>query len=371
MGVIGTDWSKRISAGARAWSCVCQSDNGKIVIAGVAGGYLYISTNYGYSFTEITTAGSATWVAIACSSNGAIIYAAANNDYIYYSNDTGATWTAQTSSGQRAWRGICCTAAGPKAYASFTGTPGQLCVSTADNGTTWTVRSNGTTTNWLVRGITCNRGAVPNDGKIVIIASYRNTNTQQLIKSQDWGVNFNVFHNPDNTSGGYFVDVFCERNGAGVIAVNAIPGGNSCIYTADAVSFPPPVTWTKVSTADPGDYFTACSATTVSSDDVDRCRIAGGNSIIVSIDNGAFTKPTAMIDQTIVDVYMAGVGDWCAAVTSRDGETVNPGFIWISPTPPEPLVTYDKIEQTILDPTLINASPVKQIPDFTVKSKNY
>ncbi len=119
----GYTWTAKDSS--RTWDSVAMSSDGKIQTA-VDNGYIYISNDYGYTWTAKAT--SEDWRDIAMSSDGKIQTAVATG-YIYISNDYGYTWTAKDSS--RSWRGIAMSSDGKIQTAIVYG--GQLYVSHADS----------------------------------------------------------------------------------------------------------------------------------------------------------------------------------------------------------------------------------------------
>jgi hypothetical protein len=95
--VRGTVWVARDSA--RTWNCIAMPRNGQYILAGVLGGYLYYSSNFGVTFTQLTSSGSRNWTACCVSDNGQIIYGA---DFVtkelWKSSDAGSTFVALTAS---------------------------------------------------------------------------------------------------------------------------------------------------------------------------------------------------------------------------------------------------------------------------------
>jgi hypothetical protein len=92
-------------SGARAWSSICNSSDGKYVFAAVnditattGSGYIYKSNNYGVS-SSWTALGATTningfkkWSSICCSADGTYVYATEQKN-LYKSTDYGSTWS--------------------------------------------------------------------------------------------------------------------------------------------------------------------------------------------------------------------------------------------------------------------------------------
>ncbi len=92
-----------------SWSSITCNSDGSKVYACMNPGNLYISTNYGVTFTILPISSpdvTKQWTCINTSNfgNGQYIAACANNDLIYLSNDSGTTWTPRES--PRTWKAI-------------------------------------------------------------------------------------------------------------------------------------------------------------------------------------------------------------------------------------------------------------------------
>ncbi len=87
---------------------------GDKIAAVVNGGYIYISNDYGTSWTELTSSGIKAWNSIAINSTGKILAATVSSGYIYTSNDYGVTWTPRVTDAVRSWLSICINSTGDK-----------------------------------------------------------------------------------------------------------------------------------------------------------------------------------------------------------------------------------------------------------------
>lgn len=127
-GEISTDW-KAISASA---------DGTKLVAAEETTGYLYSSTDSGATWTQRIGGTPHSWESLAASADGTKVVAGGWGNYLYTSTDSGATWTEATSTGINYWGDVTSSADGTNLAASIGwGPPGYIYTST-DSGATWT-----------------------------------------------------------------------------------------------------------------------------------------------------------------------------------------------------------------------------------------
>lgn len=131
----GTTNSVGLPTTATPWSAIAVSGtNGQYMLAAANSGGLYLSTNKGTSWTQLSgttnsyslpTVASA-WTCCAISQDGLIMAAAINNGYLYYSTNSGTTWTNYVYPHKCAtqnfpWNSISMTADGSKAFATLSG----------------------------------------------------------------------------------------------------------------------------------------------------------------------------------------------------------------------------------------------------------
>ncbi len=107
----GYGWTARDSN--RNWYGVASSSDGTKLVAVVAGGQIYTSTDSGVTWTARDS--NRNWFAVASSSDGTKLVAVENGGQIYTSTDSGATWTARDSN--RVWRGVAASSDGTKLVA--------------------------------------------------------------------------------------------------------------------------------------------------------------------------------------------------------------------------------------------------------------
>ena len=154
----------------------------KYQTAVAAGGYIYISNDYGNTWTQ--KGSSQYWYGVAIDSTGKYQTAVADGDYIYISSDYGNTWTQKGSS--RSWCGVAMDSTGK--YQTAVASIGYIYIS-SDYGNTWTQK--GSSQYW--RGVAMDstgkyQTAVINGGYIYISNDYGNTWTQKGSSLSWYGV---------------------------------------------------------------------------------------------------------------------------------------------------------------------------------------
>lgn len=85
---VGSSWIPRDSN--RAWTCIASSADGSRLVAGVNGGFLYVSPDFGASWIPGNI--SANWTGVGCSADGSRMIAVANGGGVYVSTDGGINW---------------------------------------------------------------------------------------------------------------------------------------------------------------------------------------------------------------------------------------------------------------------------------------
>ena len=146
----GAGWTPRESA--RNWSGVASSGDGVYLAACVNGGQIWTSSNSGTSWTARDSIRP--WSCIASSSDGGTLVACVNGGatgFLYVSYDFGATWSATGPTTGTTWSSVSCSADGLRMIAAV-GTSGDVYVS-QDSGATWLKRSNLPTASYT--GVAC------------------------------------------------------------------------------------------------------------------------------------------------------------------------------------------------------------------------
>lgn len=103
----GTSFSFLPFLTASFWSVAAISSTGQYMLIGETGSYLYSSSNYGVSWTTLTSLNQRQWSDGSISTSGQYQYATVNGGSIWFSNNYGANWTTLNSAGQfTAWAAI-------------------------------------------------------------------------------------------------------------------------------------------------------------------------------------------------------------------------------------------------------------------------
>jgi type II secretory pathway pseudopilin PulG len=90
----------------QAWKYVASSYDGTRLTAAVPGGYVYLSTDSGATWTANVALGIKNWSNLITSDDGKEIVVGVGSSYLYTSTDTGATWAEHTSFGVGDWSGL-------------------------------------------------------------------------------------------------------------------------------------------------------------------------------------------------------------------------------------------------------------------------
>jgi hypothetical protein len=104
-------------------------------MTGIAtGNYIWVSNNFGASWTSITSTGIQTWKSVTISASGENQTAVADTNYIWVSIDYGKTWSSITSTGPKAWTTVTMVASGQIQLAGVTG---EYLYASTDYGGNW------------------------------------------------------------------------------------------------------------------------------------------------------------------------------------------------------------------------------------------
>jgi len=172
---------------SQSWNGIASSADGTKLVAIPYTGYIYTSTDSGYTWTQQTGSTSQTWTGIASSADGTKLVAVPYSGYICTSIDSGVTWVTQTGSTSQSWYGIASSSDGTHLSAI----PGSGYIYTSTNsGVTWTQQTGSTSQGWYAIASSADGTklvAVPNSGYV-----YTSTNsgvtwtTQTGSTSQSW-----------------------------------------------------------------------------------------------------------------------------------------------------------------------------------------
>lgn len=173
------------------YSAVASSADGSRIFAADAGtnstgGQIYVSSNYGQTWSSVATnnpSGTVTnkpWSALACSSSGKVVLAAVTNGPLYLSSDYGAHWaTTAASYGSNTWTTISVSQDGIVFYAI---TAVGVILRSPDAGVTWaaTRPTSNTNESW---------GALVQSANASNVLAF--INDGRAYKSSDMGVTWN------------------------------------------------------------------------------------------------------------------------------------------------------------------------------------
>ena len=236
----------------RAWTGVAMSSDGKIQTAIADADYVYVSTDYGNTWTAKDA--ERNWYDVAMSSDGKYQTATAysgEDDYIYVSTDYGSTWTPKGSI-QR-WWGIAMSSDGKYQTVGrgFIEAPVYIYVST-DYGNTWTAKGD-PEDGWA--GI-----AMSSDGKVQTAVPFNNG---YIYLSTDYGNTWTAKDEERNWTG-------VAMSSDGKIQTAAVSGGQ--IYLSTDYGN----TWTAKSAA------SSWLGVAMSSDGKIQTAVTDGNYIYIS-----------------------------------------------------------------------------------------
>lgn len=157
------------------WGAITMSSDGTRQTATVSGGHVYISSDYGRTWTSKLSAAS--WADVRMSSSGEIQLAAMFGGKVYVSSNYGVSWTEKLSNGN--WVNVAMSADGQKQFAIASNQPKVY--SSSNSGNTWA--STDTLDNLIFGGIT-----VSGDGQKIILLLV--TGGGQLVYSEDSGASW-------------------------------------------------------------------------------------------------------------------------------------------------------------------------------------
>jgi photosystem II stability/assembly factor-like uncharacterized protein len=132
----GRAWTAHAAGGATniAWKDIASSADGLKLVAVVGSGFIFTSTDGGFSWTQRAT--NRAYVAVTSSADGTHLAAAVGSGFIYTSADSGSNWIQRGA--VHAWTDIASSADGTKLVA----TAGSENIYTSvDTGTNWTARA--------------------------------------------------------------------------------------------------------------------------------------------------------------------------------------------------------------------------------------
>lgn len=135
----GVTWTAIASTDGRNWFSIATNSNGTKVVAVDRGGDIWTSVDSGATWTARRAGGAVrNWDAVASSSDGDNLVAVAGEGFIFTSTDSGVTWTNKTPSGVTGFTGVTSNNDGSR-LAVTTWSSGIY--TSSDYGQTWTART--------------------------------------------------------------------------------------------------------------------------------------------------------------------------------------------------------------------------------------
>ena len=198
----GQTWSDNSLAGW--WNSVAISGDGKYqtAVSKVGNAYIYVSSDYGITWTAMTDAGSRYWSAVAISGDGkyqtAVSYDYSGN--IFTSSDYGLTWAANPGPGSRRWVNIAMSSDGK--YQTAVGQNSNIYVS-SDYGVTWNPRDS-------VRPYWESALGMSSDGMIQTASAWLPDGYEYLFTSFDYGDTWIMQDAPGSANGYYTLVVSAD-----------------------------------------------------------------------------------------------------------------------------------------------------------------
>jgi hypothetical protein len=173
----GINWTQ-ITIGPLNFVSVSISATGQYQTVLVNGGYIYNSSDYGVTWTQNTGAGTGGWNIVSISATGQYQTAVDNTPgFIYTSSNYGLTWTQNTGAGTRVWRSVSLSKTGQYQTAvAAPGGSGYIYIS-SDYGVTWTQNTGAGLAGWFSVSVS----ATGQYQTAVVISGY-------IYNSSDYGV---------------------------------------------------------------------------------------------------------------------------------------------------------------------------------------
>lgn len=201
----GLSWST--SGSSLAWESIDISDSGQYQTAVVNNGNIYISSDYGKTFTGVSGNYLKIWISISMSGTGQYQTAAIKSSTLYRSTNYGVTWTS--AGGSNDWESISVSSLGQyQAAAAYYG----LLYFSSNFGSTWTASS--FENSWT--GI-----AISSSGMYVTAVASINS----VFSSNDYGSNLLQVVNDDNNKN-YAVDMSIDGKNQVIAVIN---NGINCV----------------------------------------------------------------------------------------------------------------------------------------------
>jgi hypothetical protein len=285
------------------WRSIASSSTGQYLAACINGGYIWMSSDYGATWsTKANASGSRGWVYISSSLDGSLLLACVFGGFVYISRNYGANWSPISGSlptglPSTSWTGTYVNGNGPFLTASVNALA-QTYVS-SDYGINWRILAN-------IPALGSGYSSISNNGKYLLAGRDSGTGGYSSIDyGQTWSQNLFGSINWRNFS--------VSLDGRIVVGV-----GNSIIYTSSNYG----VTMTVAKSSLNGNVSGSASSSN------GQYLAVSSNLIYTSSDYGTnwFTQTNALNG-------LPASAAWSGIASSSDGfrlaACINPGVIWI------------------------------------------
>jgi len=210
---MGRAWTQREFT-TKQWRSIGMDSDGSAFIAGIAGGRLWTSHDYGQTGTERQPGGAVDlgWTRVCCDSDGSFFVACVGDGRLYSCADSGVTWVEEIPAGDadKNWQALGIDEDGSVVIAGIYG--GRLWLST-DSCVNWgEVQPAGAS------NITWNCACCDSDGSVIVVGANPGTRGGHFCISVNSGVNWAVKDANNTGGGGNWRDVKCSADGSVIIA---------------------------------------------------------------------------------------------------------------------------------------------------------
>ena len=214
-------WSNQSSAGRENWHGLAASADGSKLFAGVDGGSLYRSTDFGVTWNVIANTSGKNWFSIASNIDGTKVAAVDRGGHIWTSTNSGSTWTQRSVGAVRNWESIASSSDGSKlvAVASNDNLNGFIYTS-SNSGVTWSSNLAPAGTNKFT-GV-----ASSNDGTYLAATTWANGIYTSSDSGQTWTARTLPVPNSGSTT--YLQAVASSGDGSRLVTGSrTLPGGSN------------------------------------------------------------------------------------------------------------------------------------------------
>jgi hypothetical protein len=238
---LAADWTEQTIAGSTRFDSVASSNTGQYLLAADNDGDVYLSTDYGATWTTALSEPGSGWTDVAISDSGQYMAASQDNEGIWVSEDYGATWD-ETFSDAQPWSGVAMTADGQDVAAVQSGGDYAIYHSeTFGQINSWTQGVGNGIQPWT--GI-----SYAPDGDLLMLVSQNN---QTFTASTDHGANWSGVSNGPNV-GGYYGIALADDDIAVLAGANAITLSTNGGTAWNSTSATTPTRWNTVAVSHDG-----------------------------------------------------------------------------------------------------------------------